>query len=170
MSRQNEDYVLTKMNIVRWRTCTSLITLHLTRVALSRPAKLIKKQCKDQTRKPQGRKAIRPSKATKYHNWFTPFLFKQIDDTRRRSGGPRWSTTAIVKDLKQRDITSFARLNWTTVDGWIDQSGEKPIWSDTTLERIRQGNNVTNPNAGRKGVLVHITVLIIYSVKMLTSY
>lgn len=88
-----------------------------------------------------------------YHNWFTPFLFKQIDDARRRSG-PRWSTTAIVKDLKRKDITSFARLNRTTVDGWIDRSGEKPRWSDTALERIRQGNNVTNPNAGRKGVLV----------------
>ena len=47
---------------------------------LSRPAKLVKKEFKEQTRKPQGRKAIRPCKATIYHNWFTPFLFKQIDD------------------------------------------------------------------------------------------
>ena len=104
--------------------------------ALSRPGKLVKERYKEKTRKPQGRKAIRPSKATRYHNWFSPFLFKQIDDARRRSGGPRWSTTAIVYDLKRKDITSFARLNRTTVDGWIDRSGEKPRWSDTALECI----------------------------------
>ena len=121
---------------------------------LSRPARLFKKECKEQTRKPQGRKTIRPSKATVYHNWFTPFLFKQIDDARRRSGGPRWSTTAIVNDLKQKDLTTFGCLNRTTVDCWIDRSGEKPRWSDNALEHIRQGNNVTNANAGRKGVLV----------------
>jgi hypothetical protein len=85
--------------------------------ALSRPARSVKEKFREKTRKPQGRKAIRPSKAIKYHNWFTPFLFKQIDDARRRSGGPRWSTTAIVNDLKRKDITTFARLNRTTVDG-----------------------------------------------------
>ena len=126
--------------------------------ALSRPARSVKERIKEKTRKPQGRKAIRPSKATKYHNWFTPFLFKQIDDARRRSGGPRWSTTAIVNDLKRKDITTFACLNRTTVDGWIDRSGDKPRWSDMVLKRIRDGNNVTNPKAGRKGVLVCGTI------------
>ena len=122
--------------------------------ALSRPARSAKERFIEKTRKPQGRKAIQPSKATKYHNWFTPFLFKQIDDARRRSGGPRWSTTAIVNELKRKDITTFAGLNRTTLDGWIDRSGENPRWSDTALKRVREGNNVTNPNAGRKGVLV----------------
>ena len=87
---------------------------------LSQPAKLVKERYKDKTHKPQRRKAIQPSKATRYHNWFSPFLFKQIDDAQQRSGGPRWSTTAIVYDLKWKDITSFTLLNQTTVDGWID--------------------------------------------------
>ena len=101
--------------------------------ALSRPARSAKERFIEKTCKPQGRKAIQPSKAMKYHNWFTPFLFKQIDDARRRSGGPRWSTTAIVNELKRKDITTFAGLNRTTLDGWIDRSGEKPRWSDTAL-------------------------------------
>lgn len=40
------------------------------------------------------------------------------------------------------------------MDGWIDQSGDKPHWSDTTLERIKKGNEPGHANGGRKGVLV----------------
>ena len=56
---------------------------------LSRPAHHFKRKIKDETRKPQGRKAIRTEKMTKNINWFTPFLFWQIDQARISAGGPK---------------------------------------------------------------------------------
>ncbi len=121
---------------------------------LSRPIREGERKFKAKRKKPQGRKETHQSKNAIYHNWFSPFLFKQIDNARIFAGGPKWSTRAIVSDLKKRDGVVFAKLNRTTVDLWIDRTGEKPKWSDKTLERIQKGNHLENPNAGRKGVLV----------------
>jgi hypothetical protein len=60
---------------------------------LSRPAHALKERLREQNRKPQGRKAFRQSQKTIYHNWFTPFLFKQIENARIVAGGPKWSTS-----------------------------------------------------------------------------
>src|SRR6267378_7694451 len=83
---------------------------------LSRPARALKKTLKEKTQKPQGRKAFRPGKLAIYHNWFTPFLFKQIDKARIVAGGPKWSTHAITKELKKDDPETFLSLNRTTID------------------------------------------------------
>jgi hypothetical protein len=123
---------------------------------LSRPEWQTKRKFKAKTRKPPGRKATHQPKDATYHNWFTPFLFNQIENARIFAGGPKWSTRAIVKVLKLRDPVVFAKLlvNWTTIDMWIDRSGKKPRWSDRTVERIKQSNQTENSNAGRKRVLV----------------
>jgi hypothetical protein len=121
---------------------------------LSRPVRQAERKFKEKTRKPTGRKATHQSKDAKYHNWFTPFLFKQIENAKNFAGGPKWSTRAIVKNLKMRDPIVFKNLNRTTIDSWIDRSGEKPRWSDKTIERIKKGNETGHANAGRKGVLV----------------
>lgn len=123
---------------------------------LSRPAHHFKKKIKEETRKPQGRKALQTEKTTKYINWFTPFLFRQIEQARISAGGPKWSTRAIERELKKKDSVAFAKFSRTTLDDWIDRSGNMPRWSDRTLARIKQGNDTVNPNAGRKGVLVSI--------------
>ena len=121
---------------------------------LSHPLRGLQKRLKEKRRKPQGRKALHQPGSAKHHNWFSPFLFKQIDDARIRAGGPTWSTVAIVKELQKQDYTTFQFLSRTTINEWIDRSGSTPRWSDRALERIRHGNNADNPNAGRKGVLV----------------
>lgn len=123
---------------------------------LTRPAHHLKKKFKEEARKPQGRKAFRTEKATKYNNWFTPFLFRQIEQARILAGGPKWSTRAIERELRKKDSVTFAKFNRTTLDEWIDRSTNVPRWSDKTLARIKQGNDVVNPNARRKGVLVSI--------------
>ena len=126
---------------------------------LSRPARSLKKKFKDEIRKPQGRKAFRNETKIKYHNWFTPFLFRQIENARITAGGPNWSTRAIERELKKTDSATFANFSRTTLDEWIDRSGYTPRWSDKTLARIKRGNDVVNPNAGRKGVLVSLIVI-----------
>jgi hypothetical protein len=114
----------------------------------------VERKLKAKNRKPQGRKTIHEPGNAIYHNWFTPFLFKQIENSRILAGGPKWSTRAIVRDLKKRDPVVFGKLNRTTVDGWIDRSREKPRWSDKTLKHIQQGNEQGHNNGGQKGVFV----------------
>ena len=83
---------------------------------LSRPEQQTKRKFKAKTRKPPGRKATHQPKDATYQNWFTPFLFNQIENARIFAGGPKWSTRAIVKVLKLRDPVVFAKLNRTTID------------------------------------------------------
>ena len=57
-------------------------------------------------------------------------------------------------EVRPRNIQNFKSLSCTTIDAWIDRSGDAPKWSSKTLERIKRGNEVGHANAGRKGVLV----------------
>ena len=106
--------------------------------------------------KPQGQKAFRTEKQVKHHNWFTPFLFKQIENARIAAGGPKWSTRAVERELKKRDPVVFKDFSHTTMNEWIDRSQDTPKWSDKTLVRIKRGNEVGHANGGRKGVLVSL--------------
>lgn len=121
---------------------------------LSRPARSLKEKFKAKVRKVSGRKRNNTEKPAKYHNWFTPFLFKQIEDARITSGGPTWSTRAIIRELQKKDFATFKGLSRTTINGWIDRSQNKPRWSEKTLERVRKGNEPGHVNGRRKGVLV----------------
>ena len=53
----------------------------------------------------------------------------------------------IQKDLKDG-------LHQTTVDGWINCSGERPHWKDSVLRKIDQGNDPGHNKGGSQGVLV----------------
>ena len=122
-------------------------------VELSRPAHALKKRLQEQNRKPQGQKAFRQSQKTKYHNWFTPFLFKQIENARIVAGGPKWSTSAIVKELQKHNYKTFKALSRTTINEWINRSDRIPKWSERTIERVHNGNQVGS-NGGCRGILV----------------
>jgi hypothetical protein len=89
---------------------------------LTRPARSLKKKFKNEIRKPQGRKAFRTKKQAKYHNWFTPFIFKQIENARITAGGPNWSTRAIERELMKKDPVVFKDFRRQTLDEWIDRS------------------------------------------------
>jgi len=84
----------------------------------------------------------RSKKQAKYHNWFMPFIFKQIENARIVAGGPNWSTRAIEHELKKKDPVVFKDFRRQTLDEWIDRSQDKPKWSDKTLARIKRGNDI----------------------------
>ena len=74
------------------------------------------------------------------------------------SGGPKWSTRSIAKELKKRDPVTFQGFSHTTLDKWIDRTGDKPKWSERTHECVKHGNDPGHANGGRKGIFVSIDV------------
>lgn len=126
---------------------------------LSRSVKALNGNFMEKQRKPQGRKQKHKEPIAKYHNWLSPFLFTQIETARVTSGGPKWSTRAIVHALKKNDPKTFQGLSRSTIDRWIDRSGDKPKWSERTLERVRRGNEPGHDSLGRKSFLVSVIFL-----------
>lgn len=98
-------------------------------------------------------KAEIPLQPAKYHNWFTSFVWSQIQIAANKV---RWtiSTSEIVAMAKQMDPVVFDGLHQTTVDGWINCSGERPHWKDSVLRKIDQGNDPGHNKGGSQGVLV----------------
>lgn len=125
-----------------------------TTAELTWPARSLKKKIKNEMQKPQGRKAFHTKKQAKYHNWFTPFIFKQIENARIMAGELNWSTWAIEWELIKKDSVVFKNFRHQTLDEWIDRSQYKPRWLDKTLARIKHGNDIGHANGGRKGALV----------------
>jgi hypothetical protein len=127
---------------------------------LSRPARRLfsKGKVKAKVRKPSRRKRKNTEKPTKYHTigLLPSYLFKKIEDARIASGGPKWSTRAIIRKLQKKNFATFKGLSWTTINGWIDRSQNKPRWSEKVLERVRKGNEPGHVNGGRKSVLVSV--------------
>jgi hypothetical protein len=64
------------------------------------------------------------------------------------------SASEIVATAKRMDPVVFDGLRRTTVDGWIDRSGERPRWKDSVLRKIDQGNDPGHNKGGSRGVLV----------------
>jgi hypothetical protein len=90
-----------------------------------------------------------------YHNWFSPFLWSQIElGAKHPSVRKSLSTYQLVKVMQQKDPITFGGLSRSTIEGWIDRSGAVPRWNDATLARIERGNHQGYDHEGRKGVLV----------------
>jgi hypothetical protein len=105
--------------------------------------------------KPEGRKQKHKKRDATYHNWFSPFLWSQIEvGARHVSVGKSMSTYHLVKVMQQKDPITFKGLSRSTIEGWIDRSGRIPRWNDATLARIERGNHQGFDHGGRKGVLV----------------
>jgi hypothetical protein len=64
------------------------------------------------------------------------------------------SPSEIVNILKKRNPETFERLSQTTVNEWIDTTGDCLRWKDTTLAKIIQGNKPGHSKGGRQGILV----------------
>jgi hypothetical protein len=60
-----------------------------------------------------------------YHNWFSPFLWSQIVIAGKAAGW-KMSASEIHNILQQKDPTVFAKISRTTINGWIDRSGQSP--------------------------------------------
>jgi hypothetical protein len=107
----------------------------------------------------KGRPRIHKARDAVYHNWFSPFLWKQILMAGKDAGW-RMSASEIRNSLRRRDPMVFAKISRTTINEWIDRSGSKPKWSDNALRMAENGNHQLHPNAGRRGALVsRITIV-----------
>lgn len=136
------------MNLQPYSTSTSSIA------ELSRPDRFQNSYIKQKGKKPQGRKRKRESKSATYTNWHAPFLWSQIELAAKRVGW-RMSPSAIRNELQKINSETFAKLSRTTIQGWIDQSGEIPHWSDAALRMAKSGNHTGLDNrGGRRGILV----------------
>jgi hypothetical protein len=96
-----------------------------------------------------------------YTNWFTPFLWCQIEAAVKDpiNVGRGMSSWKIQKVLQKNSPQSFGRIRHTTIEGWIDRTGVNPRWKDTTLERAERGNHQRHDKGGQRGVLVSSTIL-----------
>jgi hypothetical protein len=96
---------------------------------LTRPARAILEKIKNQKHKPPGRKRKNQSRPAKNTNWLTPFCWSQIVIVAKQVGW-KMSASAMADALKKRDPITFAGINRTTIDGWIDRSGDRPRWKE----------------------------------------
>ena len=107
-----------------------------------------KKKYKGRTRKHEAREAI-------YHNWFSPFLWSQIDGAvKHPSVGRNMSSWNLVKVLQQKDSIVFEKLSCLTIENRIDQTGAASKWSEATLHKAENGNHQSHNHGGRRGALV----------------
>jgi hypothetical protein len=91
-----------------------------TKVAeLTRPARQLNERLKAKIRKPQGRKKKHEPRLAKYHNWLTPFCWKDIIIVAKQIGW-QMSASGIANGLKKRNPDTFGKINRNTIEGWID--------------------------------------------------
>ena len=64
----------------------------------------------------------------------------------------------IVKELHKMEHKMFLKHAPQTVGAWIDRTGDRPRWSDATLERVKRGNKPGGLTT-RVGVLVRVCLL-----------
>lgn len=122
---------------------------------LSRPGRAHNERLR-KDKKPQGRKRQHEPQEAIYHNWHTPFLWRQIlEAARDPSVGKKMGSWMIMKVLRKKDAETFKALSHTTIEGWIDRKDrEHPRWSDAALRMGELGNHQGHSNGGRKGALV----------------
>lgn len=120
----------------------------------SRPRRQYKEDAR-RDRKLCGRKREHDQQSAKYTNWFSPFIWRQIELAARHAGRP-WSPRAIVREAKKIDRDVFARLTEQVVGRWIDRDAKAQgvsKWKNTVLAQITKGNAPRGENT-RVGILV----------------
>ena len=121
---------------------------------VTRPARSLKEKFKKQIQKPQGRKQKHEPRAARYVHWLSPLLWPKIKMAAKVAGGPTMSSRSIVHYLKRQDSKTFSLLSPSTVEGWVDRTGDKPRWSESVVRRLQQGHQPGHSKGGRRGILV----------------
>ena len=62
--------------------------------------------------------------------------------------------SAIVAAEQKLDPVLFAGLSRTTVNSWIDHSGERLWWNESILKKFEQEYDLGHKNGGQRGVVV----------------
>ena len=164
VNRQESDllrYLELMLILLFNQASVSQLNGHITKCAkneiaeLSRPNRAASKAAHKKQKNTQGRKKKNESGDATYTNWHMPFLWSQIVEAAKHpSVGFKMSVKRIVKVLQMRNPADFSLLSSSTVQGWIDQSGSKPRWSDAALRMAENGNFQGHNKGGQRGVLV----------------
>jgi hypothetical protein len=109
------------------------------------------KEIKRQERTDVGRPRVKEYKDAVLTNWMSPVVWSIIDRVSKYH--PKMKPTEMVKDLKWKDPVLFAKLTTQVLGAWIDRSGDRPVWSETTHKRVAMGNRPGGLTT-RVGVLV----------------
>lgn len=93
-------------------------------------------------------------------NWRQPFIWSDIEEAARRAGKP-WQPSAITKEAKRINSTTFATLTEQVVGRWIDREAYKAKgvwkWKDSVLAEVAHGN-APRGQSTRSGILVSMSV------------
>ena len=126
----------------------------------TRPAREVKRNIKERTRKPQGRKpkpagANNPNNppSAKNYNWITPDKFPIIDAIAREPG-VKFSGREITNRLHSRYPQLFGAIHEQTVYGWIDSS--TCCWNDRVLQCSKVWDVQYNRHGRGNGIFVSI--------------
>jgi hypothetical protein len=120
----------------------------------SRPRRQYKENAR-RLKKPAGRKRKYEQKNSRNTNWFSPFLWQQIEIAAKRAGRP-WSPSIIAREARKIDPKVFEALTEQVVGRWIDPAAKAEgtsKWKDSVLMQVAKGNAPRGENT-RVGVLV----------------
>jgi hypothetical protein len=119
----------------------------------TRPNRAFKEE-KRRERTDVGRPRVNEYKEAILMNWMSPVVWSIIDRVSKHH--PKMKPSEIVNELKLKDPILFAKLAPQTLGAWIDRSGDRPVWSERTLEWVATGNRPGGLTT-RVGVLVCLT-------------
>jgi hypothetical protein len=126
----------------------------------SRPRRQYKEDTR-KLRKPAGRKRKHEQNLSSRTNWFSPFLWRQIEIAAKRAGRP-WSPSTIAREARKIDPKVLGTLTEQVVRRWIDPVAKAEgtsKWKDSVLVQVAKGNAPRGENT-RVGVLVYVVVLV----------
>ena len=80
----------------------------------------------------RGRPRVHETRNATYHNWFSPFLWSQIL-LAGKAAGWQMSASMIRNWLQKKDPRVFGNISQTTINEWINRTGDQPKWSENAL-------------------------------------
>ncbi|KAF4615755.1 hypothetical protein D9613_012424 [Agrocybe pediades] len=121
---------------------------------ITRHERQTKEKLRQKNKKSAGRhqKPENAARPAKYHDWLTPLCWAHISIVAKQVGY-QMSSTEIVRGLKRRDPVIFENISRSTVDGWIDRTGDKPCWRKEVRARIESGKGPGHNKGGPRGIL-----------------
>lgn len=125
----------------------------------SRPRRDYKEDARKRN-KPSGRKRLHEPTKSKLTNWFSPFLWSQIETAAQQAGKP-WSPREITRRAKLLNKKAFDKLTEQVVGRWIDMEAKQEgisRWKNSVLANVERGNAPGGGNT-RVGILVCVFYL-----------
>ena len=96
--------------------------------------------------------------APKRTNIFNPLIWIQIEEAASHTK-PRMSPREIHQILVRRNPTVFKTIAEQTIGRLIDRTGDQPVWSKATLDKVEKERVLQRKETTRHGILVSCLTL-----------